>query len=71
MDSTRYISLRLGERIISALPGDLIRVHDHSTVELLPGYQNSGLIISHDGNDLLLRFSSFTRFKLSLSYVRK
>lgn len=69
--STRYLSLKLGVRIISVLPGDQIRLHHNNRIELLPGYTFSGMTIAHDGNDLVLTFAQFARIKTSLDYVRE
>lgn len=71
MSSVRYMSLKLGERIVSLLPGDVLRLHDHHKIELLPGYTHSGLIISHEDQTLILRVNSFMRIKVVLDYVHK
>lgn len=71
MSQIRYMSLKLGERIITLVPGDEVHMHDHNKIELLPGYTHSGLIISHEDHDLVLRVNSFMRIKTTLDYVRK
>lgn len=69
--ATRFLSLKLGERIISVLPGDKVRLHHNNKIELLPGYTFSGMTIAHDGHDYVLAFDQFARIKTSLEYVRE
>lgn len=67
----RYISLKLGERIISVLPGDEIVIHENTKIELLPGYSFSGMTISHRDHCFVMKFAQFARIKTSLDYIHE